>query len=245
MSRPDWHKIRDRSEGWKAFKNGKIKSTPWATDEGEMAKKTVLRRLLKTQPQSPEELRQVLAQEDETEFVEERVAPVSPIRERLAGAIGQGDGMQHDVGDDVEAALKAARAVTMIDDEQEPAPQPHHAVAVGSGRPPSPVSQPSAATTSESEPDSSAARDEGKESPPKQSVTDSVRGSRDAQGNGPPSASHIPELAAAFEAGREARRKNFKKRAVPPEYRERGRSAEAAAWMQGWEAEDGAKSGGA
>lgn len=54
MSIGQIHAIRDRSDGWKAFKAGKIKSTPWATDEGEMAKKTVLRRLLKRIPQSPE-----------------------------------------------------------------------------------------------------------------------------------------------------------------------------------------------
>jgi len=46
--------IRDRSDAWKTFKAGRIKSTPWQTDEIEMAKKTVLRRLLKRVPQSPE-----------------------------------------------------------------------------------------------------------------------------------------------------------------------------------------------
>ena len=33
------HAIRDRSDGWKAFKADKIKSTPWSTDEVEMSKK--------------------------------------------------------------------------------------------------------------------------------------------------------------------------------------------------------------
>lgn len=44
--------IRARSSGWKAFKAGKIKSTPWSTDEGEMARKTVARRHSKVLPMS-------------------------------------------------------------------------------------------------------------------------------------------------------------------------------------------------
>jgi recombination protein RecT len=61
--------IRDRSDAWKAFTDGKIKSTPWATDEAEMSKKTVLRRLMKRQDQSPE-LVGALKIEDEAEFVD-------------------------------------------------------------------------------------------------------------------------------------------------------------------------------
>jgi recombination protein RecT len=63
------HEIRDRSDGWKAFKNNKIKSTPWSTDEGEMAKKTVIRRLMKRLPQSPE-LADLIGAEDEVEHPE-------------------------------------------------------------------------------------------------------------------------------------------------------------------------------
>ena len=46
------HAIRDRSDAWKAFKAGKIKSTPWASDEGEMCRKTVARRHAKVLPMS-------------------------------------------------------------------------------------------------------------------------------------------------------------------------------------------------
>jgi len=59
--------IRDRSDAWKAFKEGKIKSTPWHTDEIEMSRKTCLRKLLKRQEQSPELVR-ANEIEDEAEY---------------------------------------------------------------------------------------------------------------------------------------------------------------------------------
>ncbi len=67
------HAIRDRSDAWKAFKDGKIKSTPWATDDGEMSKKTVIRRLVKRVPQSPE-LAEAIKIEDAAEHGELRAA---------------------------------------------------------------------------------------------------------------------------------------------------------------------------
>lgn len=78
MSIPQIHAIRDRSDGWKAFADGKIKSTPWSTDEGEMAKKTVLRRLQKRLSQSPE-LVEAVSIEDKAEFSEfDRGPPAAP-----------------------------------------------------------------------------------------------------------------------------------------------------------------------
>lgn len=52
MSIGEIRAIRDRSDAWKAFKAGYIKSTPWETDEGEMARKTVARRHSKVLPMS-------------------------------------------------------------------------------------------------------------------------------------------------------------------------------------------------
>lgn len=69
--------IRDRSDAWKAFKDGKIKSTPWSTDEMEMSKKTTLRRLMKRQEQSPE-LAEAIRIEDEAEHPEMRTIPDVP-----------------------------------------------------------------------------------------------------------------------------------------------------------------------
>ncbi|MDX8537083.1 recombinase RecT [Mesorhizobium abyssinicae] len=52
MTVEDVNRIRDRSDAWRAHKAGKIKSTPWATDWSEMARKTVFRRLSKYLPAS-------------------------------------------------------------------------------------------------------------------------------------------------------------------------------------------------
>ena len=52
MSFVELNEIRDRSESYKAFKEGKIKSTTWVSDEGEMCRKTIIKRHSKYLPKS-------------------------------------------------------------------------------------------------------------------------------------------------------------------------------------------------
>lgn len=86
MSIADIHRIRDRSDGWRAFRDGKIKSTPWATDESEMAKKTVIRRLAKRLPMSPE-LADAIQIEDDADYRNVNAPlPATGLRARLAAA---------------------------------------------------------------------------------------------------------------------------------------------------------------
>lgn len=50
MSATEVYSIRDRSEAWKAYKKDNSKLCPWNTDEGEMIKKTVVKRAAKYWP---------------------------------------------------------------------------------------------------------------------------------------------------------------------------------------------------
>jgi len=47
MDLEELYAIRERSDGWKAYTAKKISTCTWLTDEGEMCKKTVLKRLMK------------------------------------------------------------------------------------------------------------------------------------------------------------------------------------------------------
>lgn len=67
MSIEEIEGIRNRSDGWKAFKDGKIRSTPWSTDPGEMMRKTVAKRHAKALPLSTD-LERVLRREDDEDF---------------------------------------------------------------------------------------------------------------------------------------------------------------------------------
>lgn len=53
MTIKEAYDIRDRSEAYKSVQAGKAKSCPWNTDEGEMIKKTIIKRGYKYWPRTP------------------------------------------------------------------------------------------------------------------------------------------------------------------------------------------------
>jgi phage RecT family recombinase len=85
MSMREIHKIRDRSDGWRAFKAQKIRSTPWSEFEGEMARKTVLNRLLKRVPMSADVV-EFLRQDEEADYLEVSAEDAQPPKPRQTRA---------------------------------------------------------------------------------------------------------------------------------------------------------------
>lgn len=106
MSVDDVNRIRDRSDAWRAYKAGKIKSTPWATDYAEMAKKTVARRHAKVLPMSTD-LDDLIRRDDALYNFEgegDAVAKdITPQRKSIAAKLDALAGPDDDDGDVIDA----------------------------------------------------------------------------------------------------------------------------------------------
>ncbi len=87
MTMPEVFRIRDRSQAYMAFRAGKIKSTPWSSDEVAMSKKTVVSRMLKLAPLS-EGVRAAIAYDPDSheaplEHVEVRASRTDALKDKL------------------------------------------------------------------------------------------------------------------------------------------------------------------
>lgn len=124
--------IRDRSDSYQAVKAGKAKSSPWTTDETEMAKKTVIRRLVKRIPQSPE-LAEAIHIEDRAEHSEfepqEAIAAPPPPGLKLTEA-------------PKDATLELTAAEAPAEQPQAEAPPPPAAAPDAAPEPQEPTEQP-------------------------------------------------------------------------------------------------------
>lgn len=115
MSRFEIEEIRDRSQGYIAFKKGYTKTNPWDTDMGEMWKKTAARRVFKWIPLSPE-IRESIERDDE---------PRNEINVTGSAALPSlGDLMPHGdpEGEDGVNGEPGESSEAQVVDEAEPAP---------------------------------------------------------------------------------------------------------------------------
>lgn len=132
-------RAKNSSEGYKAFKAGKIKSTPWVDHEEEMWRKTAVRGASKYMPQATENeaFRKALALSDDAAFDEElpklvpvepqAIAPPRPVRAPSPAAVAeearQGNhDMDRSFRDTMreDATITPPAAVTLDDEPQFP-----------------------------------------------------------------------------------------------------------------------------
>lgn len=147
MSIAEIDAIRGRSDAYRAFKKGLIKSTPWETDYGEMAKKTTLRRLLKRVPMSPD-LERALAMEDEADE-RDRVLehePAAPPPRTLSDKLDALAAPATDEttptasADDADAATE--ETADAVDEDDRAAPHSEPAAVAGADNSPAAVTSP-------------------------------------------------------------------------------------------------------
>lgn len=86
MSASEVLAIRDRSQGWKAYKSGAVKSSTWQTDESEMMKKTAFRRLSKWLPLTAEFMEAIEKDFDAPDFNDRPVIDTESLMPREIGA---------------------------------------------------------------------------------------------------------------------------------------------------------------
>lgn len=116
----DINEIRERSETYKAFKEGKIKSCTWETDWGEMARKTVIKRIYKYLPRT-ERMMQIdkaieqdnndyTASNDQLSYIDS-LLHTSTLEERQTNAI--------EMEMSVMSADRASEVITMLQANQQ------------------------------------------------------------------------------------------------------------------------------
>ena len=126
MSAEEINSIRDRSDGWKAFKAGYIKSTPWSTDWTEMARKTVAKRHSKVLPMSTD-LDDLIRRDDELYDMKGAKEDAQERRPRsLADRLDQ-------IADQSDADPETGE---VIDHDSEPASSPKNGSDGGNGASP-------------------------------------------------------------------------------------------------------------
>lgn len=99
MTKAEIEGIRNNSQGYKAFKEGYAKQSPWVDSPGEMWKKTAFRRLAKWLPLSAEFRDATSAEDDEPEQLPPRdVGPADPAKPKWLSA-----GQQEPEAEPIEA----------------------------------------------------------------------------------------------------------------------------------------------
>lgn len=113
MSIGEIHAIRDRSDAWKAFKAGIIKTTPWSTDEAEMCRKTVARRHSKVLPMSSD-LDDLVRRDDELyQFGEAKAEAVKSRPKSLTSKLDAIAGIGEPVHKEIESIIDDAEGTTI------------------------------------------------------------------------------------------------------------------------------------